>query len=95
MPDRPPEWARDHLASTGSMLLWLGEQIDAETGPAVEALRAAHAECSYWHGRAVAATTERCPIPDLAGRYEVATATARAMAAVYAHRPDYREEWRP
>ncbi|MFJ4712706.1 DUF6221 family protein [Streptomyces sp. NPDC088785] len=93
------DWARGHMASAGGMLLWLGEQIDADDAGdpshSLGALRAALAECSYWHGRSVAATAERFPMPDLSARYEVAMATARAMAAAYADRPGYREEWRP
>ncbi|MEU6990428.1 DUF6221 family protein [Streptomyces sp. NPDC046465] len=81
------------------MLLWLGEQIDTdEPGVpphATAALRAALTECSYWHERSVAATVEPFPMPDLAARYEVAMSTARAMAAAYADRPGYRDEWRP
>lgn len=95
----PVDWARDQTASAGGMLLWLGEQIenDASTvqAHATAALRAALTECSYWHGRSIAATTERYPMPDLAARYEVAMMTVRAMAAAYADRPGYRPEWRP
>lgn len=95
----PVDWARDQVASAGGMLLWLGEQVehDASTVPAhaTDALRAVLTECSYWHGRSIAATTERYPMPGLAARYEVAMMTARAMAAAYADRPGYKEVWRP
>ncbi|MCX5537699.1 DUF6221 family protein [Streptomyces sp. NBC_00006] len=95
----PIDWARDQMASTGGMLLWLGEQIDTDAleapSHATAALRAVLTECSYWHGRSIAATTERFPMPDLSARYEVAMMAARAMAAAYADRPGYREEWRP
>jgi hypothetical protein len=95
----PIGWARDQVASAGGMLLWLREQIDADApnGPPhmTAALRAALNGCSYWHGRSVAATAEPFPMPDLSARSEVAMMTARAMAAAYADRPGYLEEWRP
>ncbi|MBX7464946.1 DUF6221 family protein [Streptomyces sp. NPDC057910] len=61
----------------------------------VEAKRQILAECSDWYDKVNASTTEKYPMPDLAGRFEVAMPILRLLALPYADRSDYREEWRP
>jgi hypothetical protein len=53
-------------------------------------------ECAYWYGRTLdSARPTAIPMPDLAGRFEVAMAVLRFLVAPYAERPGYLEEWRP
>lgn len=61
----------------------------------VEAKRRILAECAYWYDKVNASAKEKHPMPDLAGRFEVAMPILCLLALPYASHPDYRQEWRP
>lgn len=58
----------------------------------VKAKRAVVDEYAYWAERAVKGVN---PMPDEAGRFEVAATMAKALAGEWDTHPDFRPEWRP
>lgn len=48
-------------------------------------------ECAYWYGKVNAQDPD--PMPDLAGRFEVAMSVLRPMIQGYRHRDGYNPEW--